>query len=1056
MTIENNSVGKGSLTYRWSSSRPDLVSFDDPNTTSPILMASDNQASDEIVQITLDVASEDNCITSLVQDLTIFSRPTAQLERDPIQCLTDGAIFSNTSLNNSSAADSLFIWQFGDGNSDTLTTREEVTHFYSETGTYTVTLFVINDNSCADTTQNTIDIIDAPTPVIDFTIFPENACAPVEATFSSDSSRVFDLGETYFWDFGNGQTSVLPNPDPITFLQSDAGDTTYFVSLSITNECETVVTTESVTVTPTPIADFSVPFTFGCDGLAVEFFNESRGLPTLFMVDFGDGTQETFDSQEPFFHTFQNDGFEDITYPVTLTAINDCGSDTTTREITIVPFNDDVNISLLAADNSFCMGDSIQAVVAGLGGDDGREISWLVDNRTFLGEDSIGFVINEAGVFDLILTVNIRPCGSIVTDTLQLIIEPGPSINFDIPSSLCFGDTLEVDNNGDVRAENTFWDYGDGFTFQGSVPPNHVYDSAGTYTVTMSLAGANGCNSQISRNVDVGNFLDVDFEVVSNPLCTGATVELRNQSTGASSYLWTIDTLTQFTTVDAALSPFAEPGIYEITLEAFSELNQQGCSESITRSLTIFQNPEAGFDSPTSVCAGSLFSIINTSQFQGDSVLWTFGDGRESVEFQPDSLTYEEPGTYTISLMVVDPSGCSDRFSQQIEILTVPQASFVSQSLFCEDTLIVFDNTSVNAASYRWEIEERNDSSFTEDLSRIFTDPTNITVRMQAFADQGQQGCVNETSQQFVINPNPLPAFTLSAERICEDSLFTIDNTSQGAALFDWSLVSLESGIRTNVATTSDLSPFDFAVSDADSYAIRLLATSAQGCFQQASMPINVIANPIIDLEVFQEAFCQGVVIDLRNNTETPSAEEGLFTWFENDQLISNEFQLSRDETRFDRLRGVDQMVTYRLEVTNEICTDSVMVDQEVPGFFGCEAVMPNAFTPNGDGINDFFQVEVHSLDQANVLSVDIRIFTTTEQLIYERKISRSEVNGFMTCEGNCEGFSADNWAEHLRWDGSIGGQFFENDRAAYLYRVDVDCCEQSPRPYAGYVQLLR
>jgi len=133
-------------------------------------------------------------------------------------CLGEEAITFLTTSN----PENKFFWNFG------ATTNPPTSDEYgpnvvtfTETGTYHISLRVLNDLGY-DMAKTEIHIIDDPIAGFDYSI------TNYLATFTNHSL----FGETYFWEFGDGTTSSLPNPTH----QYQPGDT-YLAQLTVTNIC---------------------------------------------------------------------------------------------------------------------------------------------------------------------------------------------------------------------------------------------------------------------------------------------------------------------------------------------------------------------------------------------------------------------------------------------------------------------------------------------------------------------------------------------------------------------------------------------------------------------------------------------------------------------------------------------------------------------------------------------------------------------------------------------------------------------------------------------------
>jgi beta propeller repeat protein len=208
-------------------------------------------------------------------------------------------------------------WDFGDG---ATSTKQNPTHKYSKAGVYTVKLTVTNAAGSNSVTKK--DYIKVVTkPVAAFSAKPTSGKAPLNVKFTDKSTG---SPTKWKWTFGDGAISTKQNP---THKYSKAGK--YTVTLKVTNAAGTNTATKSkyITVTGTsqaPTADFWGSPLSGKAPLKVTFTEISKGSPTSWKWNFGDGKYSTEKSPT---HTYSSAG----TYTVKLTATNAAGSSTKTK-----------------------------------------------------------------------------------------------------------------------------------------------------------------------------------------------------------------------------------------------------------------------------------------------------------------------------------------------------------------------------------------------------------------------------------------------------------------------------------------------------------------------------------------------------------------------------------------------------------------------------------------------------------------------------------------------------------------------------------------------------
>lgn len=157
--------------------------------------------------------SASGCTDTIVHDLTINAVPNANYNTLPVSCTGEVVHFDDASSSDVTQR----FWDFGDGGTSTSTNPS---HSYGSPGVYAVTLTVTNASGCTDSKSGNIAI--APQPVAGFTA----AVTDLMVSFTNTSS--FNGPHSFFWNFDDGNTSTLQNPE---HTYANAG--TYNVCLSI-------------------------------------------------------------------------------------------------------------------------------------------------------------------------------------------------------------------------------------------------------------------------------------------------------------------------------------------------------------------------------------------------------------------------------------------------------------------------------------------------------------------------------------------------------------------------------------------------------------------------------------------------------------------------------------------------------------------------------------------------------------------------------------------------------------------------------------------------------
>ena len=219
-----------------------------------------------------------------------------------------------TDLSTNSPTD--WKWDFGDGSSGT---GQNPDHAYHQSGIYSVTLTASDVyTSISHTKRNYITVVN--TPHADFSADKTKGISPFAVKFNDLSTG---SPTQWAWNFGDGSTSSEQNPTHIYTTVGSSSTSTYTVTLTATNangfDDENKV--DYITVTQTPIAEFTVDSRQGKAPFIVKFHDLSAGNPTTWLWEFGDGS--TSSEQNPT-HLYPFEG----SYDVRLTVSNQFGSDT--------------------------------------------------------------------------------------------------------------------------------------------------------------------------------------------------------------------------------------------------------------------------------------------------------------------------------------------------------------------------------------------------------------------------------------------------------------------------------------------------------------------------------------------------------------------------------------------------------------------------------------------------------------------------------------------------------------------------------------------------------
>jgi PKD repeat protein len=175
-------------------------------------------------------------------------------------------------------------WNFV-GGTPAVSTEKNPIVVYNQVGNFDVTLLASNSQFQDEVAQKAYIIVkDKPTTGYLASI------KLADVTFTNTSKNA----DSYAWSFGDGTTSIEPNPK-----HTYDKDSTYNVILTTTNECGQRSDTQSVVIVTPPTADFEQNLVLGCAPLTVKFKQKASYNAKVFTWQFDGGTPAISNDPNP-------------------------------------------------------------------------------------------------------------------------------------------------------------------------------------------------------------------------------------------------------------------------------------------------------------------------------------------------------------------------------------------------------------------------------------------------------------------------------------------------------------------------------------------------------------------------------------------------------------------------------------------------------------------------------------------------------------------------------------------------------------------------------------
>jgi gliding motility-associated-like protein len=186
------------VTWNWNFGEPSSST-----NTSTVQNPTHSYATGGWYNVTLIVSSANGCPDTVVMPVYVYPQPVPAFTTNGF-CLNDGTLFDDISTVDTGSVVS-WQWNFGD---NTNATDSLPFHFYSQSGTWNVTLIVTSNFGCSDTISQPVLI--HPSPTAAFTASPASAANTQQQVQFTDQS--FTNIVTWEWNFGDSTNSTSQNP----------------------------------------------------------------------------------------------------------------------------------------------------------------------------------------------------------------------------------------------------------------------------------------------------------------------------------------------------------------------------------------------------------------------------------------------------------------------------------------------------------------------------------------------------------------------------------------------------------------------------------------------------------------------------------------------------------------------------------------------------------------------------------------------------------------------------------------------------------------------------
>ncbi|MFN5182402.1 MAG: gliding motility-associated C-terminal domain-containing protein, partial [Bacteroidota bacterium] len=672
-------------------------------------------------------------------------------------------------------------------------------------------------------------------------------------------------------------------------------------------------------------------------------------------------------------------------YTVTGTDANNC-TDTAISTVTIFP---DLVISA-GIDDTICNGALIPLNAIG---PLGVTYTW---NPGSLSGATQSVPATSTSTFTL---SGIDQNGCSGTDSVLITIPPQVTLNaagFTAScNGVCDGQAVVIPspNTGPFASYTYSWS-------SGSTSPSVINLCSGNYTVNVSDAA--GCVTTASVNVAqptaVTASASTPVPASCNGTCDGSVSISANGGTGGLNYNWSNGSVGSNPNNLCA-------GSFTCTV---SDAN--GCSVTVPVNITQPNAISVSIPSVTGICIGQNANLTANAIGGNGSYVYTWTGGTTPATGQSVSASPIVTGSYTVS--VTDANNCPAG-TATVSVNVSPALSVNASSLnpnICSGSssgLSASANGGNGTYTYSWSSGTTPPTGSSVSASPVSSSTYTVTVT---------DGCGTPSATATVaVNVNPLPSLSISSSQtsgcapLC--TVFTL-NSNPSASTTNWT---------SSLGQTATGSTANFCFSAQGNFGATVSVTDVNGC-QNTFTNNNLVTLYAVPFAEYSYSPDEPSDVNPEVTFTDQSIGSGINTW-DWDFGIFTSTQQNPDY----EFPGAGTYTVSLIVTTVNGCTDSVSHIIEVTSDFS--VYVPNAFTPNDDGLNDIFYPQGLGISSEDY---EFSVFNRWGEKIW----STMKVGDF--------------------WDGRAKGGSELAQQDVYVWKMTLKQTDGTKKNFLGHVNLIR
>lgn len=429
------------------------------------------------------------------------------------------------------------------------------------------------------------------------------------------------------------------------------------------------------------------------------------------------------------------------------------------------------------------------------------------------------------------------------------------------------------------------------------------------------------------------------------------------------------------------------------------------CDTTATVTLEVKNSLELDFDITYSLgCNDDTVHFNNTSDEDLTYIRWEFGDGTNILDNPSPSHVYSPQGEYSVWLVAQNSDGCVDSLQKLVNTLHPFEAIFTqSNDSICQagvNNIAFYDGSTGNIAAWNWDF---GDGQTSTDQNPVINFTQHGTHEVRLIVTDFL-GCF-DTAYSFVYvdSLTQLDAW-FEKDEICKGEIAKMGaNFNPIITQLNWDF-----GDMTNQNKITDENAHSYT--EIGDMILTVTADHLICPSIEAKDTIRVKPYPLINLGIDTFLCLKGAPIYMDPHLQTMNPTNTKYTWSHGDTTSATKITVPG---------------TYKIiaDLDGCITTDEFIVHKD------CYIDIPNAFTPNGDGDNDYFFPRQYL--SRGVVDFKFEVYNRWGEKVFET-----------------------NNADGKGWDGRYNNQ--DQPNGVYVYQITVRYKNMASEKYTGNVTLIR